>query len=45
MDAMRLSSNITSLDQKEIDYNAIENFDVERPWENFVRLLSEKTKR
>jgi ribulose-5-phosphate 4-epimerase/fuculose-1-phosphate aldolase len=45
MDAMRLSNQITSLDQKEIDYNVIENFDVERPWDNFVRILGEKTKR
>ncbi len=31
MDAMRLSSQITLFDQKEIAYNVIENFDVERP--------------
>ena len=45
MDAMRLSSKITPLDEKEIAYNVIENFDVERPWENFARLLAEKAKR
>jgi ribulose-5-phosphate 4-epimerase/fuculose-1-phosphate aldolase len=43
MDAMRLSGGkIIALDQKEIDYNVIENFDVERPWDNFVRMLAEK---
>ena len=43
MDAMRLSGGkIIALDQKEIDYNVIENFDVERPWENFVRIMKEK---
>jgi isopropylmalate/homocitrate/citramalate synthase len=34
-DAMRLTSKIIPLDQKEIDYNVIENFDVERPWDTF----------
>jgi HCOMODA/2-hydroxy-3-carboxy-muconic semialdehyde decarboxylase len=45
MDAMRLSGKIIPLDEKEIAYNAVENFDAERPWENFVRILSEKEKR
>lgn len=43
MEAMRLSGGrINPLDQKEIDYNVVENFDVERPWANFVRILREK---
>jgi hypothetical protein len=42
---MRLSSKIIPLDQKEIDYNVIENFGIERPWDNFVRILAEKEKR
>jgi hypothetical protein len=42
---MKLSSKIIPLDQKEIDYNVIENFDVEGPWDNFVRMLAEKEKR
>jgi ribulose-5-phosphate 4-epimerase/fuculose-1-phosphate aldolase len=43
MDAMRLSGGkIIALDQKEIDYHVIENFDVERPWDNFVRIMKEK---
>ena len=44
MDAMRLSGKIIPLDEKEIAYNVVENFDVERPWDNFVRILARKTK-
>jgi ribulose-5-phosphate 4-epimerase/fuculose-1-phosphate aldolase len=33
--ALQLGKTITYLDEKEIAYNAIENFDIERPWENF----------
>ena len=44
MDALRLSGGgkIITLDQKEIDYHAIENFDVDRPWDNFVRMMKER---
>jgi ribulose-5-phosphate 4-epimerase/fuculose-1-phosphate aldolase len=43
MDAMSLNGGkIIPLDQKEIDYNVIENFDVERPWDNFVRIMKER---
>ncbi|MDA8125902.1 MAG: class II aldolase/adducin family protein [Deltaproteobacteria bacterium] len=43
MDALRLGAGkIIPLDQKEIDYNEIENFDVDRPWDNFVRIMKEK---
>jgi ribulose-5-phosphate 4-epimerase/fuculose-1-phosphate aldolase len=45
MDAMRLSGGkIIPLDQQEIDYNVIENFDIERPWDNFVRIMKERKK-
>lgn len=33
--------NIVAIDQKEHDFNVIENFDVERPWDNFVRIMEE----
>lgn len=39
-EAMQLSGlNIIALDQKELDYYPKENFDVERPWSNFLRIL------
>ena len=41
LEAMRLSASITPMDQPELDYNTIENFDVERPWDNFRRKLEE----
>jgi ribulose-5-phosphate 4-epimerase/fuculose-1-phosphate aldolase len=43
--AMQLSKNITCLDEKEIAYNATENFDLERPWENLKSRLPEAAKR
>jgi ribulose-5-phosphate 4-epimerase/fuculose-1-phosphate aldolase len=43
MDALRLGSGrIIPLDQKELDYHGIENFDVDRPWDNFVRIMEER---
>jgi HCOMODA/2-hydroxy-3-carboxy-muconic semialdehyde decarboxylase len=43
MDALRLGSGrIIPLDQKELDYHGIENFDVDRPWDNFVRIMKER---
>ena len=43
MDALRLGSGrIIALDQKELDYHGIENFDVDRPWNNFVRIMKER---
>jgi len=41
LEAMRLSNTITAMDAAEIAYNTIENFDVERPWDNFKRKLEE----
>ena len=43
--ALQLSKNITYMDEKEIAYNAIENFDLERPWENLKSRLPEASKR
>lgn len=43
--ALQLSKTITYLDEKEIAYNAIENFDIERPWENLKSKLVEPQKR
>lgn len=37
--AMQLNRNITSMDTKELEYNHIENFDVDRPWDNFNNKL------
>lgn len=41
LEAMRLSNSINSMDQTELDYNTVENFDVDRPWDNFKRKLDE----
>jgi ribulose-5-phosphate 4-epimerase/fuculose-1-phosphate aldolase len=41
LEAMRLNPNITSMDEAELAYNTIENFDVDRPWDNFKRKLEE----
>jgi hypothetical protein len=38
---MRLNPAIIALDDAELDYNAKENFDVDRPWANFKRRLTE----
>jgi ribulose-5-phosphate 4-epimerase/fuculose-1-phosphate aldolase len=43
--ALQLSKNITYLDEKEIAYNTIENFDLERPWDNLKSRLPEASKR
>jgi ribulose-5-phosphate 4-epimerase/fuculose-1-phosphate aldolase len=43
MDAMSLNGGkIIPLDQKELAYHDIENFDVDRPWENFLRIMKER---
>ena len=41
LESMRLCSNIIAMDEAEIAYNTIENFDVDRPWDNFERKLRE----
>jgi ribulose-5-phosphate 4-epimerase/fuculose-1-phosphate aldolase len=43
--AMQLGKNITYMDAKEIAYNAIENFDIERPWDNLKSRLPDTSKR
>ncbi len=40
-EAMKLSPNIIALDDAELAHNAKENFDVDRPWANFKRRLTE----
>ena len=37
--AMQLSENIVAMDAKELEFNHVENFDVERPWDNFKNKL------
>ena len=36
---LMLSPEITCMDAAELRHNATENFDVDRPWENFKRRL------
>jgi ribulose-5-phosphate 4-epimerase/fuculose-1-phosphate aldolase len=43
--ALQLGKTITYMDEKEIAYNRIENFDLERPWENLKSRLPEASKR
>ncbi len=40
-EAMRLNPQIIALDDAELASNAKENFDVDRPWANFKRRLTE----
>jgi ribulose-5-phosphate 4-epimerase/fuculose-1-phosphate aldolase len=37
--AMQLNKNITSMDEKELAYYRVENFDLDRPWDNFKNKL------
>jgi ribulose-5-phosphate 4-epimerase/fuculose-1-phosphate aldolase len=37
--AMQLNKNITSMDEKELEFYHIENFDLDRPWDNFKNKL------
>lgn len=39
LQALQLSPTVVALDEAELRYNARENFDVDRPWENFRRKL------
>lgn len=41
LQAMRLGGEINPMDEVELAYNTVENFDVERPWDNFKRKLDE----
>lgn len=35
LEAMQLNKKITAMDAKELKFNHVENFDVDRPWDNF----------
>jgi ribulose-5-phosphate 4-epimerase/fuculose-1-phosphate aldolase len=37
--AMQLNKNVTSMDEKELAFHRIENFDLDRPWDNFKNKL------
>jgi ribulose-5-phosphate 4-epimerase/fuculose-1-phosphate aldolase len=37
--AMQLNKNITSMDEKELASSQVENFDLDRPWDNFKNKL------
>jgi HCOMODA/2-hydroxy-3-carboxy-muconic semialdehyde decarboxylase len=37
--AMQLGKNIVFMDTEELDFNHVENFDVDRPWDNFNNRL------
>lgn len=46
LDAMFLNNGrIIPLDEKELAYNPIEQFDIERPWDNFVGMMEKKGNR
>ena len=40
--ALALSSKITSLNKSELEINSTENFDADRPWQNYLQKLSVK---
>ena len=40
--ALALSSKITSLNESELEINSTENFDADRPWQNYLQRLSAK---
>ena len=40
--ALQLSPEITCMDDAELLQNATENFDVDRPWDNFRRRLEKE---
>jgi len=40
--AMLLNKNVNAMDAQELKYNPTENFDVERPWDNFVSRVQGK---
>lgn len=42
LQALQLSPNVVALDEIELAHNARENFDVGRPWENFLRKLKQR---
>ena len=40
--ALALSSKITALNESELEINATENFDADRPWQNYLQRLKAK---
>jgi hypothetical protein len=40
--ALALSSKITALNESELEINATENFDADRPWQNYLQRLTAK---
>jgi ribulose-5-phosphate 4-epimerase/fuculose-1-phosphate aldolase len=40
--ALALSSKITPLNESELEFNSTENFDADRPWQNYLQRLPEK---
>ena len=40
--ALALSPKITSLNELELEINSTENFDADRPWQNYLQRLPEK---
>ncbi len=40
--ALALSSKITTLNESELEINATENFDADRPWQNYLQRLTAK---
>jgi ribulose-5-phosphate 4-epimerase/fuculose-1-phosphate aldolase len=38
--ALALSSKITALNDSELEVNSVENFDADRPWQNYLQRLS-----
>jgi ribulose-5-phosphate 4-epimerase/fuculose-1-phosphate aldolase len=40
--ALALSSKITALNESELEINSAENFDADRPWQNYLQRLSAK---
>ena len=40
--ALALSPKITALNESELEINAAENFDADRPWQNYLQRLTAK---
>jgi HCOMODA/2-hydroxy-3-carboxy-muconic semialdehyde decarboxylase len=40
--ALALSAKITPLNESELEFNSTENFDADRPWQNYLQRLPEK---
>lgn len=40
--ALALSSKITPLNESGLEFNSTENFDADRPWQNYLQRLPEK---